>query len=532
MTERRNLGRGTCRVCGEEYNLTSNRRIRSHGPRDNRCAGGSDHPVDVEVISSDGTSTPVLDNPNPHRAPLTPEEMRPVAPTVQEAPSANPDPAPFTTAVPVSATPTIRGGESVRTGPEKSDFDQWGRYKIPDPATGKVSGRQRVTTFVKMISDQWGLSQWQQRVLLVGAAYNPAIAATAAGRDAKADKAFLDGVVTILKDAAGSKEAAAFGTRMHTHTERLDLGIMTEQEFAALPDSEARDLFAYKEAVEAAGLVVEREMVERTTMVRSLDVTGTMDRVFKLPNGDYVIGDVKTGQDLSYGWLDIGMQLACYAQGINENGVFDWASRQWIPGPKVRTDFAIVMHMPAGKGTCTLYRVDINQGWANCALARSVRDARKVRNHAEVLDLSAVAMRPEVSLPGDYIQESANRADENDRKEAHRNRCPVCDYFTETFTDMDHHMAVQHPGIWEDTSGEDERMVMPLEVQPHSESFGSQAVPEPAPDPRDKARAAMHAVKDKGAAAQVYRFAAEVWPADTAFLAELVEIGKTAIIPF
>jgi hypothetical protein len=344
-----------------------------------------------------------------------------------------------------------------------------------------------VTTFVKMLSDQWGLSQWQQRVLLVGAAGNPAVTATAVGKDAKADKAFLDGLATVLKDAAGSKEAAAHGTMMHTHTERSDMGLMTEAEWQSLPDAVVRDLAAYVAAIDKAQLHAIPEMVERTTMVRSLDVTGTLDRIFVLPNGDHVIGDVKTGQDLSYGWLDIGMQLACYAQGVNENGVFDWGLRRWLPAPKVRTDFAIVMHMPAGKGTCTLYRVDINQGWANCALARSVRDARKVRNHAEVLDLDAIAPMP---VADDQPQ--------------------IADIVAKIAADT----------------------ARSLTVQPHSESFTASVAPDPVQDNRQKARGAMRAIKDASGAAQVYAFAAEVWPADRAFLAELVEIGKTALTPF
>src|SRR6266581_3417634 len=473
MAERRNLGRGTCRVCGDEYNLTSNGRIRSHGPRDFRCQGGSDLPaeeVDVRTAeggptnadaarnatvnadreaqaaeeadvrtAENGTVMTVHGGPNPHRAPLDPNDRG----TVQ--PSEAPVPAPFAAAVPVSQTPTVRGGESgLRPGPEQTDFDQWGRYKIPDPATGAVAGRQRVTTFVKMLSDQWGLSQWQQRVLLVGAGNNPQMSALAAGKDAKRDKAFLDGLATSIKDAAGSKDAAAHGTMMHTHTERADMGLMDEAEWAGLPDAIRRDLNAYLEAIEGAGLVPLPEMVERTTMVRSLDVTGTLDRVFRLPNGDHVIGDVKTGQDLSYGWLDIGMQLACYAHGVNENGVFDWGSRQWIPAPEVRT---------------------------NCALARSVRDARKVRNHAEVLDLDSlrvVAVEPQAI-------EAAEPA--------------------------------------------------PLAVQPHSEAFTA-----PVADPRrDKARSLMGAVAAPQAAAELYAFALEVWPEDEDFLLGLAGIGRSAL---
>jgi len=438
--------------------------------------------------------------PNPHRDPL---------------PSgADLSPPAFSTAVPVSQTPTVRGGESLRPGPQKSDYDQWGRYKISDPATGAVTGRQRVTTFAKMISDQWGLSQWQQRKLLIGAAENPGITAVAAGRDAKSDKAFLDSIADTLKDASGSKEAAAHGTMMHTHTERLDMGMMDPAEWSGLPRNISRDLTAYQDAIAESGLVAIPEMVERTTMVRSLDVAGTLDRIFRLPNGEHVIGDVKTGQDLSYGWLDIGVQLACYAYGVNENGVFDWSSREWIEAPKVRTDFAVVMHMPAGKGTCTLYRVDLSQGWANCALARSVRDARKARNHAQVLDLSSVEFQ---EAPAPVLETDPEPLVVQPHSESFGTQADIADLMAR----MEQARTPAEAGaVWQEA----ETAGVPDDILQKLADAGAEGL-----ERRGAARSAMSVVRSQQDAAELYAFAAEVWPDDAEFLAELAGIGKTAL---
>lgn len=278
----------------------------------------------------------------------------------------------------------------VRVGPdEKTDFDQWKRYKIPDPITGKVTGRQRVTTFAKSISDQFGLGQWQQRVLLKGAALFPNLLAGAGKLDVKEDREMLDRLVESIKNAAGAKDKAAHGTTVHTYTEHMDAGSMTADAWIQIPQEFLPDLMAYRNEMSAAGLYSVPEMIERTTIHRGLEVAGTLDRILLTPDGQYVIGDVKTGADLSYGWLDIAIQLACYAHGVNENGVWDWATRQWLPAPKVRTDYAIVMHAPAGQGTCTLYRVDLDKGWAAATLAKQVVETRKTRKGKDIAQVWA-----------------------------------------------------------------------------------------------------------------------------------------------
>lgn len=113
--------------------------------------------------------------------------------------------------------------------------------------------------------------------------------------------------------------------------------------------------------------------------------------------GDRMIPTHNTGRDLQYGWQEIAIQLALYAQGVNESGVYDLANETWQPPqsygdsietgpwdiPKVRTDYGIVMHLPVGENRCTLYRVDLTAGWAAATLCARVRDWRKTRNLAE-----------------------------------------------------------------------------------------------------------------------------------------------------
>ncbi len=108
--------------------------------------------------------------------------------------------------------------------------------------------------------------------------------------------------------------------------------------------------------------------------------------------GDRMIPTHNTGRRLEYGWPEIAIQLALYAHGVNTAGVYDMENERWepdplsrfdAPGAKVSEEYGIVMHLPIGEKTCTLYRVDLKQGWAAASLCASVRDWRKVRTLAE-----------------------------------------------------------------------------------------------------------------------------------------------------
>jgi hypothetical protein len=67
MTEKT---KGICRICGGDFSLTANGRIRSHGPVGDRCGGGSDLP-------REDAPEPPQGDPNPHRAPLPTGQPKP-----------------------------------------------------------------------------------------------------------------------------------------------------------------------------------------------------------------------------------------------------------------------------------------------------------------------------------------------------------------------------------------------------------------------------------------------------------------------
>ena len=103
------------------------------------------------------------------------------------------------------------------------------------------------------------------------------------------DKNELNDIAESALRAAKAGEAAARGTAIHRILERHDLG----EEIIDSPENRAFRA-AYEKALEAAGLIVVPEYVERIVVHPKLRVAGRLDRIFKRRrDGKFVIGDVK-----------------------------------------------------------------------------------------------------------------------------------------------------------------------------------------------------------------------------------------------
>jgi hypothetical protein len=100
--------------------------------------------------------------------------------------------------------------------------------------------------------------------------------------------------------------------------------------------------------------------------------------------------DLKTGRDLQYGWLEIAVQLAIYA---NSDFIYNKVTKEYEPMPPCDRETAIVAHLPVGEGKLTIYEVDIATGWQIADLCYRVRNARKVSGLAKVLEVVERAER-------------------------------------------------------------------------------------------------------------------------------------------
>jgi hypothetical protein len=283
--------------------------------------------------------------------------------------------------------------------------DQYKRYLLPHPVTGLYSdgkptagrrnGWMRATTFAKAAADTFALTRYNERLTLVGATLRPDVVALAHGKDVREHRNELDKLVDEIKNAAGAKVAANLGTAVHAFTERIDAGTLT---LAEVPEQYRRYVEAYLTALRVNGMECVPGLIERTTFTSEFNVAGTFDRVYRLPDGTYAIGDLKTGRDLKYGQMEIAVQLALYAHGINANGVFDWGTGEWYPnlphcacvvhlsnetcaGPiRVRTDVGVVVHLPVQgdlAGRCVVKTVDLRAGWTAALTAERVIRDRK-----------------------------------------------------------------------------------------------------------------------------------------------------------
>jgi hypothetical protein len=290
--------------------------------------------------------------------------------------------------------------ESVESSAEV-ERDRYGRYLLVHPVTGKKAPFTRATTFAKSISDTYNLSAWGDRMVVKGLTLRPDLVSLAHGLDVREDRNALNKIAEDAKSAAGNKVAANKGTALHTFTQRCDEEPATDVA-ELVPESALDDVRAYRAAMDAGGIRVIPELIERTTAVPEFDVAGTLDRGLDLSqctgldlgsnfdpsDGCEVIGDLKTGRDLQYGWNEIAIQLVTYAIGVKVSGVYDHQTKTWSAPRLVRQDFALVMHLPVGEKTCTIYRVELEPARRAMALCRDVRAWRKYRVLAEPLGMA------------------------------------------------------------------------------------------------------------------------------------------------
>jgi hypothetical protein len=247
--------------------------------------------------------------------------------------------------------------------------DHYGRYLLPDPATGEERAWTRATTWARTLSDMTGLHKWECRMVARGITLRPDLYALAAAAP-DSDKDALDTLTEAAREAAAASASANLGTALHRFTERHDRG-----EHITVPDPWAADLAAYAATMHAEGIVIDPAHIERITPVPGLGAAGTLDRIAEVPGHGLVIADVKTGQDLRHSWGEIAIQLAIYAHGAGL-----WTGTGYDPMPAVSKKRALVIHLPAGQARCDLHWVDITAGWEAARLAATVRAWRGRRD--------------------------------------------------------------------------------------------------------------------------------------------------------
>lgn len=273
------------------------------------------------------------------------------------------------------------------SGPNDVPRDSYGRYLIPrypfdlpmdpghEPARGEGMAQPwtRVSTLSKAVQDFEGLHAWKMRLLAKGLASRPDLYVLAASTRLD-DRKQLTSVVDQALDAAEVKASANLGTALHALTDKVDAG-----EDVAIPAPWDKDISAYLAALEKYDIRIIPGMAEMRVVDPSLadgnaaGVAGTFDRIV-MYRGRPTVADLKTGSDpLKYGAGPISIQLGRYAAAWAM-----WDGEFFRPMPEgLRTDVALVVHLPAGKGTCEVYEVDLEPGHGAVGLCMAVRSWRK-----------------------------------------------------------------------------------------------------------------------------------------------------------
>jgi hypothetical protein len=264
-----------------------------------------------------------------------------------------------------------------------SHFDRFGRYLIVPEGGSEPVAHTRATTHAATLDDRYGLEKWSQRMVAIGLSRRPDLLAQVAAAPDE-ERSRIDSIVVDAIEAGGSSKGRNIGEALHRFTERIDSG---ELELAAVSEPWRKDVEAYRRAVDEAGFVV--ELIERTCVVPSLNVAGTLDRIVVRDGRRFVL-DVKTGQKLDYGWGAIATQLAIYSRAAT---LYDLDTGEHSPMPEVEQRVGIVAHVPAGGGTCELIAVDLELGWRGAQLAHFVRTWRKEGFRLGDLDASLPSRR-------------------------------------------------------------------------------------------------------------------------------------------
>ena len=226
----------------------------------------------------------------------------------------------------------------------------------------------RMTTFIDALEDKSGLCKWQQRMLLIGVRNKPELLDDVPylhPDDDKAGKDALNSAAEQARDIAGSNRKSAQGTLLHALSEYVDRGESLPE---GTSDADRLDMLGYWEATQ--GLTFTH--IERMVVLDYFKIAGTPDRLARVPGVEgTVIADLKTGS------MDYPLKMAAQLAGYSRGRFYDIESgvRRDLP-EDVRTDWGLIISLPAGTGEAELVWINLDMGWELLLEAKEVREKR------------------------------------------------------------------------------------------------------------------------------------------------------------
>lgn len=247
--------------------------------------------------------------------------------------------------------------------------DRWGRPLVTPVGGGKPVPYTRVSTLAKALDDTNALMDWKCRQTAIGLSRRADLMSLVPVH--AADRRALNGVVKDALAAAGSDVSANVGTAIHGFTEHVDHGGALDD----VPEQYRPHVAAYRDALAAAGIVAVPQLIERFIVNDDMQVAGTFDRGLLLPDGRFVIGDIKTGSAAPRYSLATAMQVALYARGSFYDP--ETGERSELPANLDR-NVGVLIHVPQDRpGVCELHELDLEAGHMAAYLALDIRAYRK-----------------------------------------------------------------------------------------------------------------------------------------------------------
>lgn len=225
--------------------------------------------------------------------------------------------------------------------------ERYGHYILPN-VEGKpcTSTYPRATTVAKALDDQTNLERWKIRRIIRALAQYPQLVKSLENvdfsvleSDGHALDSRLDRVISRALDAV-DEGAAPFGTAVHNWCWAVEIGFCT---IDGVPEVLRDHVAAYMRALARENITTAPDMFERIVYNPETESAGTLDRIYRLPDGTLVIGDIKTSSNISWSWLSIGAQLAQYS---NAPMMLSLDGTRWEEMPEVSKEIGIVAHVP------------------------------------------------------------------------------------------------------------------------------------------------------------------------------------------
>lgn len=260
--------------------------------------------------------------------------------------------------------------------------DRWGRPLIKQPE-GKDLPYTRISGYGQVLEDQFGLTKWKQRMVLVGAVARPDLVKLATA--AKDDDRRLDTLVEQMLEAGGASRAANTGTAIHEVLANLDTGKI---DLDSVPDEFLAHARLWTSTLEQHGLTVEQSLVECHLVNDRYQAAGSGDNFLRDSNGVLYVADKKTGKSIGQRPLAYMVQLALYATA----DLYDIETGERTPtGCDQSTGY--IVHLPANGETCELYEVDLDAALELATLAQQVRRAQKTTTPISKIDRSSTTVK-------------------------------------------------------------------------------------------------------------------------------------------